>query len=257
LKQGPISTKIYQRVDDGFQIVVKSICLLKDIESERLQQQIENLVNLQHLCIVCPIGFVLPSQSQSQWWGFEIVRLYYWSGSLSQIISVSPEWWTPTAQAKAIVGFVLGLRFGHGLGLLHGHLTVNNVLLNENGVIQITYFCLNRLMKPEWNSGGMVDVGWFFGECCMPTSDVRVFAKIVSEITMGGSRVEGARRPYVPGFVVEIIERGLSSDSRRADSFVEIFEILKQNHFEIIAGVDCDGVFKFVSWVESSEQSVQ
>jgi hypothetical protein len=59
---------------------------------------------------------------------------------------------------RAIVGFVLGLRFAHSLGLLHGHLTVNDVLSNENGVIQITYFCLNRLMNPEWNSSGIVDV---------------------------------------------------------------------------------------------------
>jgi serine/threonine protein kinase len=44
---------------------------------------------------------------------------------------------------------VLGLRFAHSLGLLHGHLIVNNVLFNEDGVIQITDFCLNRLMKPE------------------------------------------------------------------------------------------------------------
>jgi hypothetical protein len=64
LKQGPISTKTYQRVDDGFRIVVKSKCLLKDIESERFQQKIENLLNLQRPCIVCPIGFVLPSQSR-------------------------------------------------------------------------------------------------------------------------------------------------------------------------------------------------
>jgi hypothetical protein len=34
LKQGSISTKIYQRVGDGFRIVMKSICLLKNIESE-------------------------------------------------------------------------------------------------------------------------------------------------------------------------------------------------------------------------------
>jgi hypothetical protein len=34
LKQGPILTKIYQGVDDGFRIVVKSICLLKNIEGE-------------------------------------------------------------------------------------------------------------------------------------------------------------------------------------------------------------------------------
>jgi serine/threonine protein kinase len=244
-------------VDDGFQIVVKSICLLKNIESEQFQQQIEKLVNLRHPCIVCPIGFVLPSQSQSQLWGFEIVRLYYWGGSLSEVILISPEWWIPTTQAKAIVGLVLGLRFAHSLGLLHGHLTVNNVLFNEDGVIQITNFCLNRLMKPEGNSSGIVDVGGFFGECCMPTSDVHAFTEVLSEITMGGSRVKGASRPDVPGFVVEIIERGFSSDSRKANSFVEIFEILKQNRFEIVAGVDCDEVLKFMSWIESSEQPVQ
>jgi hypothetical protein len=41
LKPGLISTKIYQRVDDGFRIVVKSICLLKNIGSERLQQKLK------------------------------------------------------------------------------------------------------------------------------------------------------------------------------------------------------------------------
>jgi hypothetical protein len=112
-------------------------------------------------------------------------------------------------------------------------------------------------MKPEGNSSGMVDVGGFFGECRIPTSDVRAFAEVLSEIIMGGSKVEGVSRPDVPGFVVEIIERGLSGDSISANSFMEIFEILEQNRFEIVAGVDCDEVSKFVSWVESSEQSVQ
>jgi tRNA A-37 threonylcarbamoyl transferase component Bud32 len=231
-------------VDDGFRIVVKSLCLLKDIESERFQQEIENLVNLRHPCIVYPIGFILPSQSQSQsqLWGFMIIGLYCCGDFLSEIISVSPEWWIPTTQAKAIVGFVLGLRSAHILGLLHGHLTVNNVLFNEDGVIQITYFRLNRLMKPEWNSNGIVDVRGFFEECCMPTSDVRAFTEVLSEITMSSSGVEGVSRADVPGFVVEIIERGLSGESRNANSFVEIFEILKENRFEIVAGVDCNEV---------------
>jgi hypothetical protein len=33
----------------------------------------------------------------------------------------------------------------------------------------------------------------------------------------------------IPGFILEIIERGLSGDSRTPGLFVEIFEILKQN----------------------------
>jgi hypothetical protein len=100
----------------------------------------------------------------------------------------------------------------------------------------------------------MVDRGGVFGEWLMPVSDVREFAEILSEITVSGSRLEGANCPDVPRFVVEIIERELSGDSRNAHSFVEIFEVLTQNRFSIVAGVDCDEVLKFVSRVESSVQ---
>jgi hypothetical protein len=164
--------------------------------------------------------------------------------------------WIPTAQAKGIIGFVLSLRFAYSLGLFYGHLTVSNVPINEDGVIQITYFCLNRLMKPEWNSNGIVDVGGSFGECYMPTPGVQAFTEVLSEITMGGTGIEGLSRPDAPGFVVEIIERGLSGDSRNANLFVEILEVLKENRFEIVAGVDCNEVLKSINWIESSEQSV-
>jgi hypothetical protein len=43
--------------------------------------------------------------------------------SLSTVVKTSPEWWTPTAKARAVVSVLLGLRFGHSLGLVHGHLT--------------------------------------------------------------------------------------------------------------------------------------
>jgi hypothetical protein len=86
----------------------------------------------------------------------------------------------------------------------------------------------------------MVDIGGFSGDCWMPASAIREFAEILSEITMGDSKVKGVSRPDVPGFVVEIIERGLSGDSRNANSFVEIFEILKENRIEIVVGVNCN-----------------
>jgi hypothetical protein len=134
---------------------------------------------------------------------------------------------------------------------------VNTVLLNEDGVVQITDYCLNHVMKPEGNSRGMIDVGGFLGDCWMPTSDVRAFAEILLEISMGGSGIEGVSRPDVPGFSVEIIERVLSGDSRNTNSFVEIFEILKEDRSEIMAGIDCNEVLKSVNQAKCSEQSVQ
>jgi hypothetical protein len=41
-------------------------------------------------------------------------------------------------------------------------------------------------MKPESNSGGIVDVRGFVGEDLMPTADIRAFAEVLSEITMSG-----------------------------------------------------------------------
>jgi hypothetical protein len=90
----------------------------------------------------------------------------------------------------------------------------------------------------------------------MPTSDFRAFAEVFQGSQWMIQKSKGSH-PYVPGLVAAIIERGLSGDSRNAISFVEIFEILRQNRFEIVASVDCDEISKFVNWVKSSAQSVQ
>jgi hypothetical protein len=68
--------------------------------------------------------------------------MYSSGSSLSKIDSVSPTWWTAPAKAKAIMGLVLGVRFAHSFGLLHGHLTGNNVAFNEDRMIQITDFLM-------------------------------------------------------------------------------------------------------------------
>jgi hypothetical protein len=52
-----------------------------------------------------------------------------------------------------------------------------------------------------------------------------------------------------------MIKDGRSPESARSLSFAAIVESLKENRFEITAGVDSDAVSAFVSWVESSEQS--
>jgi hypothetical protein len=51
-----------------------------------------------------------------------IARPYAAGGSLAEVLSDAPTWWTPTAKAKAIVGIALDLRFALGLGSLHGGL---------------------------------------------------------------------------------------------------------------------------------------
>jgi hypothetical protein len=58
--------------------------------------------------------------------------------------------------------------------------------------------------------------------------------------------------PDLPGFVSEIIERGLWPMAGRELLFTDIFETSKANDFGFVSAVDSDEVSVFVSRVESS-----
>jgi serine/threonine protein kinase len=195
-------------------------------------------MNLRHPCISGVIGVVFPSSLRK----LKIVRMHVGGSSLSEIVSVSPEWWTPTAKAKAVACLVLGLQFVHSQGLLHGHLTANNIFFDEDGTIQICDFCMNGLRELESNSGGTVDVGGFCGENWTPKVDVRAFAGILSEIVVGASAEQGGRGPGIPSFVSRIIEKGQSADSKAAESFTDILKVSKLNDFKIMEGVNIQEV---------------
>jgi hypothetical protein len=248
-----ISTQIYQKCDNGLSIGMKSINLSRCVDNCDVERTIENLMNLRHPCIASAIGIVLPSLLRE----VKIVGMYCGGCSLSEVISRSPEWWTPTAKAKAVVSLVLGLRFAHSLGLLHGHLTGSNVVFKEDGMIQITDFCMNSLIDLECNDGAEADVGGFSGENWRPIADVRAFAVILSQIAAGTSGGQDGRGPNVPSFISKIIERGQSADSRSTESFAEILKTLKDNHFQIMEGVDSQEVSNFVSWIEWSQTLIE
>jgi hypothetical protein len=152
-----VSSQIYLRRIDGATTVVKAISLLGLIERRQIKTEIENLMNLRHLMIAPLIGFVFPVESSGRG-EFKIVRLYATEGSL----------------AKAVVGIVLGLRFAHGFGLLHGEVKASNILFDADRRIQITYFSPIRLETGE--------VEPFSSEGWAPTADVSSFASLLFEM---------------------------------------------------------------------------
>jgi serine/threonine protein kinase len=167
-------------------------------------------------------------------------------GSVADVLSAAPAWWTPTAKATAVAGIALGLRFAHGLGLLHGGLKASNVLFDADRRIQIADFSPTRV------DTGAVEP--FSGDGRSQAADLSAFASLLSEIA-GGAAGWPPVPAGVPEFVSRMIEEGRSPDSRRRLSFVRIVERLKENRFEIVAGVDSQEVAAFVAWVESVEQS--
>jgi hypothetical protein len=248
IRQNPrVLSQIYRRRSDGVGMVVKAISLSSPADLCKLGTEIENLLNLRHPMIAPLIGCVLSIGSTEQR-ELKTVRLYAAEGSLADVLSNPPAWWTPTAKAKAVVGIALGLRFAHGLGLLHGAVKASNILFDADRGIQIADFSPIRLETGE--------VEPFSGEGWAPTADVCAFASLLFEIVVGGTATPpiGAVSA-VPAFVSRLIEDGRLPTSRGGLSFVEIVARLKTNRFEIVAGVDSDEVSEFVNCIESSEQA--
>jgi hypothetical protein len=245
-----VSSQIYHRIEDQVLVVVKSIAHLECVEKSRIENAIENLINLRHPCIAAPIGFVVSIESGSLQ-ELKIVRLYSEGWSLAEVIFGNPEWWTSTVKAKIVAGIVLGLWFAHSFGLLHGCLTTNNILFDLDDGLQIVDFQPMLLDVAEEGT----QIGGFSGEGWSPETDVHAFASILFEIVVGRSADGETCAPSdIPAFVSRIIETVLWSTSETRLSFHDIFEILKQNNFQIEDDVDSGEVSAFVSWIESAER---
>jgi hypothetical protein len=240
---------LYRRENNGIEIVVKAFDV-SQFDLGEVEREIENLSNLRHPLIAAPIGFGF-SEGEGK---LKIGRVHAAGGSLAEVVSAGPAWWTPTAKAEAVVGIALALRFAHGLGLLHGGLNSWNVLFDGGGRIQIADF---RPMRRDGGFSGERE-GW------SPRADVSAFAMLLFEIVAGHplpppsaakADWEVILPPGVPAFVSEIIEGGLRRSARGELSFIGICETLEANDFRIVAGVASDEVSAFVSGIESAAPS--
>jgi serine/threonine protein kinase len=119
------------RKPSGKSIALWFLHLVRIIERRYIETEMENLLNLRHPMIAPLIGCVFPVKSNRQQ-NFKIMRLYATDDSLADVLSDPPAWWTPTMKAKVVMGIALGLRFAHGLGLLHGAVKASNILFDAD-----------------------------------------------------------------------------------------------------------------------------
>jgi hypothetical protein len=96
-----VSSKIYRLRLDRALTVVKADSLTGSIERRQIDTEVENLLNLRHPMIAPLIGCVFPVESSGRW-EFRTVRLYATDGSLTDVLSDLPAWWTPKVKAKRL-----------------------------------------------------------------------------------------------------------------------------------------------------------
>jgi serine/threonine protein kinase len=186
--------------------------------------------------------------------------LYVEGISLAEVISTSPVWWTATAKAKAVAGIVLGIRFAHSLGLIHGHLNSRNIFFDSEDRIEITDFGVICEDVEENERDRNVCVGEFSGARWSPKIDIEGFALILIEIILGHSATQSdvsngqvIFSADVPIFVLEMISAKQSSRGGISESFNNIFDVLKEHNFQILSGVDSAELLTFVTWIQSLE----
>jgi serine/threonine protein kinase len=184
----------------------------------------------------------------------KIVQFYSDGSSLLEVLSVKPVWLTSTVKAKVITGIVLGLRFAHSLGLLHGSLITSNTVFDFDHCIQMVDFrsILLKVGESENESEQRTTLGGFSGEGWAPEGDIQAFASILFEIVVGQpAEFEASIPEDIPEFISAIIKS--AREFKTGYSFDDIWKILKENEFQIEDGVDSAEVFEFVRWVESAE----
>jgi hypothetical protein len=97
------SSRLYRKRGDESLIVVKSNSLSDSISKSQIESEIANLVSLRHPLIASPIGFAESTAPRR----LKLARRYAAGGSLAEVLSDAPAWWTPTAKAKAIAGIAI------------------------------------------------------------------------------------------------------------------------------------------------------
>jgi hypothetical protein len=168
-----------------------------------------------HPCIAASIGFVLAGGSRE----LKVIGLYSEGFVLVEVIGASPAWWIATAKAKAVAGLVLGLRFVHSFGLIHGCLTTKTILFDSNRCIQMTDF---SMVLSGNGLSGFSNEGW------NPETDVRGSVSILFEIVVGRPVSDTDGRLSV-GFQVKGKSKQLSLKKISAMVWMKLLSIAEES----------------------------
>jgi hypothetical protein len=103
-----------------------------------------NLLNLRRPMMAPLVGCIFPVELSGRL-ELKTVREYATENSLADVLSSSPEWWTPTVKSKAVVGIA------NGLGLLYGVVKASNILFDADRGIQIADFSPNAWKRAKSN----------------------------------------------------------------------------------------------------------
>jgi serine/threonine-protein kinase ULK4 len=242
-----------------------------------LIREVENLVKLNHPCVLRILRWALPDEQKDA----EIHMEYAENGSLEAVlVEVNsrhpPGFWTQNGIGILISGIVLGMRYVHSRGIVHRDLKPSNILMNGRGYALIADFGVSWVVSDNATPTGGVGTPcysapemWQESVDCTTKCDVFSFGLVLYEILTGKPvfrpkepllsvlrRLRTGDLPELPSqygrFMQELIRKCLAKEPGNRPSFDDIFASFQQERFSILPDADAvpvgDFCTKILEW---------
>jgi serine/threonine protein kinase len=242
----------------------------------RFITEIENMARSQHPCVVELLGYSFPSPP----FPAQIGRRFYERGTLRELLDARasdrrPNWCKARQVAAIAIGLVLGMRFIHSRGIVHGNLRPESIFLDSDGHPRIGGFGHSAIdgertteaslyLAPEVRDGGEM----------MEVADVYSFTLILYELIAKrpvfdrslpfkefGAIVKSGTRQEIPGklspTVKYLILSGWSPDPRYRSSFDEILTDLATVQFRVVPNANWSDCRRYADSIQYQPASAR
>jgi hypothetical protein len=268
------SSTVRERVDPDTGVLLAVKTISATVDRHRFFREVENLVDLNHPCVVRIHKWTYPRGMN----GAEIHMEFATNGSLEAVLKKlnsgrTPAFWCRTGIGILICGIVLGMRYVHSRGIIHRDLKPSNILVNSKGHAWIADFGVSWLVDDVATSSGGTGTPCYAAPelyrddvDCTPKCDVFSFGLVLYEIlTMRAvfdpselgfpiiRRLRARDLPKIPSehgaFMQRLITKCWENDPQDRPSFQEMFTWFQAAKFAILPSADAIEIGEFCAAV--------
>jgi len=249
--------------------VSKAMHLSAAVEQEKVHRMIDGLTRLEHPCIVSVIG-CFPIRDQR----LVVLSAFVGGATLKEILDSRPfpEWWTPTAVTKILVGIVVGMKYAHAKQIVHGDLRPSSVIVDQLRNPHLVDFAFRKLgvvcTRPtEATMYADPNPDHEDEEAADRAADVYSFGVVMYEVMVAGqaspdvlrrialNKLLQGKRPAIPRDMGkaarDLIEWCWAESAATRPTFEQVYRILRARDFRLYDDVDVNAVELYIDSVSS------